>query len=557
MLIQFQKVKYLIVYYPHSLLFTLCFLYLLPSLTIFFIPDDVRFAVFYNNYGFLENLKNIWLSPNDLYNKSYSFKPILDSITLIESSIWGINPFWFHLTNVSFHIFNVILFYQFSFALLKRRELSFICAVIFIIHPIMTNSTFWVYSRTELVACSFYLLSLITLFRYFAKEQLIFLILSQLLFFFSLLSKDASITLPFAQYWLVVWKKNELVEKGRSRRILLKLLTGNILTVLIFLSFLIIICNQNRFSIINNYNFSELFQFLTSPINSGLAILFPFSYNWFETILFERKYYLIVLIIPFFIKSLFFIYSNNKKYYKYIMLFMLFLISILYTSSSLKTGTLYLPSCFFAIFVGTIIYRSYRKSKIIFLVLIFYASTLFFGSINNYKVWVDNTLINKLLVNELENELTENHSLNTYVILNFPSKINHAPTLTLDLEPFMNLKTSSNRRIVNPVFIAHNNGIKPTAIHHSKEGIILNACEESSYFVLEKKSFSPGEVLDIKNGKIIIQKINKKGKAIRIILKLKNDTSDSNICYLYFDENSLQYKVFDFLDSANKPKVSL
>ena len=50
MLIQFQKVKYLIVYYPHSLLFTLCFLYLLPSLTIFFIPDDVRFAVFYNNY---------------------------------------------------------------------------------------------------------------------------------------------------------------------------------------------------------------------------------------------------------------------------------------------------------------------------------------------------------------------------------------------------------------------------------------------------------------------------------------------------------------------------
>ena len=161
----------------------------------------------------------------------------------------------------------------------------------------MTNSTFWVYSRTELVACSFYLLSLITLFRYFAKEQLIFLILSQLLFFFSLLSKDASITLPFAQYWLVVWKKNELVEKGRSRRILVKLLTGNILTVLIFLSFLIIICNQNRFSIINNYNFSELFQFLTSPINSGLAILFPFSYNWFETILFERKYYLIVLIL--------------------------------------------------------------------------------------------------------------------------------------------------------------------------------------------------------------------------------------------------------------------
>jgi hypothetical protein len=162
-----------------------------------------------------------------------------------------------------------------------------------------------------------------------------------------------------------------------------------------------------------------------------------------------------------------------------------------------------------------------------------------------------------MLVNGLENEMNENPNFNTYVVLNFPSKINYAPTLTIDLEPFMNLKTNSNRRIINPVFIAHDNDIKPTAIHHSNEGLVLNACEESSYFLLKKKSFSPGEVFDIKSGKIIIQKINEKGKAIRIILKLKNDLLGSNICYLYFDENSLQYKVFNFLDSTNNPKVSL
>ena len=153
--------------------------------------------------------------------------------------------------------------------------------------------------------------------------------------------------------------------------------------------------------------------------------------------------------------------------------------------------------------------------------------------------------------------MNENPNFNTYVVLNFPSKINYAPTLTIDLEPFMNLRTKSNRRIVNPVFIAHDNDIKPTAIHYSNEGFIINACEESSYFLLNKKSYSPGEVLDIKNGKIIIQKINKKGKAVRIILKLNNDLLGSNICYLYFDENSLEYKVFDFSDRFIKPKVSL
>lgn len=557
MLIQYQKIKNIIINYSHALLIILCFLYLLPSLTIGFIPDDVKFAVFYNDYGFFENLKNIWLSPNEFFNKSYTLKPIIDSITLIESSIWGLNPFWYHLTNVSFHIFNVILIYQFSFVLLKRRELSFICAVIFIIHPIMTSSTFWINSRAELVACSFYLLSLITLFRYFAKERLSLLILSQLFFFFALLSKETSIVLPFAQYCLVAWEKNKLVEKGRRRRILWKLFAGNILTVLIILFFLISTNNQTRFFTTDNYNLSQLSQFLTNPIISGLSILLPFNYNWFETILFEKKYYLIVFIIPFFIRSLFFIYSNNDKYYKYIISFILFFIPILFTSSSSKTGDTYLASCFFAIFVGAIIYRSYRKSKIIFLVLIFYASTLFIGSINNYKVWVDNTLINKMLVNGLENEMNKNSNFNTYVVLNFPSKINYAPTLTIDLEPYMNLKTKSNRRIVNPVFIAHDNEIKPTAIHHSKEGLVLNACEESSYFLLKKKSFIPGEILEIKDGKIIIQKINEKGKAIRIILKLKNDLLGSNICYLYFDENSLQYKVFDFLNSYNKSKVQL
>ena len=557
MLNQYQKVKNVIINYPHALLIILCFLYLLPSLTIGFIPDDVKFAVFYNDYGFFQNLKNIWLSPNEFFNKSYSFKPIIDSISLIEYSIWGINPFWYHLTNVFFHIFNVVLIYQFSFVLLKRRELSFVCAVIFIIHPIMTNSMFWVYSKTELVASSFYLLSLITLFRYCSKEQLSFLILSQLFFFFALLSKETSIVLLFAQYCLVVWEKNKLVEKGRRCRILWKLAAGNILTVLIFSLFLISTYNQARFFITDNYNLSQFSQFLTNSINSGLSILLPFNYHWFETILFEKKYYLIVFIIPFFIRSLFFIYSNNEKYYRYIISFILFIIPIFFTSSSSKTGDTYLASCFFAIFVGAIIYRSYRKSKIIFLVLIFYASTLFLGSINNYKVWVDNALINKKLVNGLENEMNENPNFYTFVVLNFPSKINYAPTLTIDLEPFMNLKTNSNRRIINPVFIAHDNDIKPTAIHHSNEGFVLNACEESSYFLLKKKSFSPGEVFDINSGKIIIQKINKKGKAIRIILKLKNDLLGSNICYLYFDENTLQYKGFNFLDSTNKPKVSL
>ena len=543
------KIKYLIINNPQVFLVTLSFLYLLPLLSSYLIPDDIKFAFMFGDYGFFESLRNIWLSSIEVYNKDYFLRPITHSISLIEYSIWGIKPFWHHLTNVSIHVINIILIYQFSFILLKRRELSLICAIIFTIHPIMINATFWMNGKADIVACSFYLLSLITLCRYIEKNHLRYLIISQILFLVALLSKETSITLFLAQYWLVFWKKDELVGKEEIRALLLKIFCGNLFTILIFLSFLSTRFNQNLFFIINfykNYNFGDFFEFLISLKNSGSFILLPFGYSWFETFFLENKFYMIVLLMPVFIKSLFFIYSNNNKYYKYIMSFMLFLIHVFYVSNSGMIEYLYLPICFFAIFLGQIIYDSYQKSKIIFIVLTLYGMTLLIGSLINYGAWVDINRINRALVNGLEEEMNENDNFDAYVILNFPSKVNQDVIFKDEFESFVNLKTSLDRKIIMPVFVVHDRDIKPTAIYSSDKSITLNACEQSSYFLVGEKPLVPGQVLNVKNGKIIIQKVNQKGNAIRIVLKLKNNLLESRIRCLYFDESSLQYEVFTF-----------
>ena len=552
MIIQNQKIKYLIINYPYVLLLIFSFLYLLPSLNLYFIPNDINFAVFNHNYGFFENLKNIWLLPNDILNNGHSFRPIIDSIILAEYSTWGLNPFWFHLTNTALHIINIILIYKFSFSLMKRQALSFICAVIFTIHPIIANFTFWNYGKADLVACSFYLLSLIILLQYLEKKYLSSLILSQILFLLALLSKEASITLPFLQYLLVIWKRDEPLNTNDTIYFLLKIFSGNLLIVLIYSSFLVFITNQNPFSFNNIYNYGEFFQFLMNLTNSVLFIFFPFINGWLITLFFQYKFYLIVIMTPVFIKALVFIFSNKMRYYKYIMLFILFFITAFNNVANYQLkDAFYLPAGFFAILVGSIIYDYYKKSKIILTGIIFYLSSLLIISVFNYHVADYNAQISKVLVSGLGKEMKANQNFDTYMILNFPYEINQAPIITTKLESFINQKTNFNKKIITPIHVAHNKDLKPTAINYFEESFILNACEESSYFMLDKKSVFPGEVLEVEDGMITIQKVNQNGQAIRIIFKLKNDSPEPNIRYLYFDENTLQYEVFPFKSSYN------
>ena len=88
---------------------------------------------------------------------------------------------------------------------------------------------------------------------------------------------------------------------------------------------------------------------------------------------------------------------------------------------------------------------------------------------------------------------------------------------------------------------------------HNKN-IILNACEESSYFLLGSneqrlglRSLSSGDIIKMNSGSVTIQKVNEKGKPIRVALSLNDSLIDDDICYLYFDEHKQIYKVLNSL----------
>jgi hypothetical protein len=176
------------------------------------------------------------------------------------------------------------------------------------------------------------------------------------------------------------------------------------------------------------------------------------------------------------------------------------------------------------------------------------------GCMINYNTWINNAKTSKILVDGLLKKIKTNSNANTFIILNFPAKIHRTATFIDGFESFIDLNIDDKKRILRPVNVVHEANIKPTAVNVHNKTFILNACEESSYFLLGSneqrlglRSLSPGDIIKMDSGSVTIQKVNEKGKPIRVALNLNESLIDDDICYLYFDELKQIYKVLNSL----------
>ena len=551
---QINKIKNFISVQPNIFIIVLASVYLFPSLFLYFVSEDIKFAVLFRDHLFFENLRNIWFPSGEFLNKGYLFRPIISSLNLIEYSLWGINPFGYHLTNALTHIFNGLLLYHFSFILLDNQRLSIISTAIFILHPILGHSIFWISGRTDMISLGFYLSSLIYIIHFIKKNELKLLIISQSFFLCAILSKEIAITIPLAQYLIIYWKiDKEGIENG-LKQLISKVILGNILVLFLFFSYRYLIFNQSPFIIDDMYNIGGYSQLVLNTIKIISFLVVPFGHSLLETHLLDYKLYLIVLFVPICIKGLIFLYSNRIKYHTLIMVLLMLFISVIPLFKLTMRWYLYVPSSFFSILLAIIIIKSKARSKILYSGILLYLGLFMAGCMINYNTWINNAKTSKILVDGLIKIIKTNSSAKTFIILNFPAKIHRAATFIDGFESFIDLNIDDKKRILRPVNVVHEANIKPTAVNVQNETFILNACEESSYFLLGSneqrlglRSLSPGDFIKMDSGTVTIQKVNEKGKPIRVALSLNDSLIDDDICYLYFDEHKQIYKVLNSL----------
>ena len=160
---------------------------------------------------------NIFITPNP-YMKSFQFlprffvddfghigvqritssyyRPLLAASYMFDYTIWGNNPFGFHLTNLLFHIFSCILIFALIELLFHNRLIAFISTLLFSVHPIHTEAVSFISGRVDVIPPAFFLLSLVLFIQYAYRNNRFFYALSLASFAIAILTKEMALTLP-------------------------------------------------------------------------------------------------------------------------------------------------------------------------------------------------------------------------------------------------------------------------------------------------------------------------------------------------------------------------
>ena len=169
-----------------------------------FVLDD--FVLIVNN-SFIQSTQNFFTVINPV-NFFYVLpircgaRPITVATYIIDYSLWNLNPFGYHLSNLLIHCLNVLLVFFLAYFLINRNKIFFasVVALFFSLHPIQSEVVTVIGFRANILFVFFALLALNTifLFRFCNKKHHKFLFVLVFIFsILSLLSKENAIILPF------------------------------------------------------------------------------------------------------------------------------------------------------------------------------------------------------------------------------------------------------------------------------------------------------------------------------------------------------------------------
>ncbi len=247
-----------------------------------FVLDD--FSVIKNNSVVtkgIEGIPEIFSNPYRYGYQNYEgnlYRPLPVSIFAIQWSISPDSPLLGHLTNVLFYAISGVLLFLFLVQLLPSKSLMlpFSITALFIAHPIHTEVIANIKSLDELLVFLFSILSMKFLFNYLdvpknKKANLKYLVLSLLIYFLALLSKESAITL-LAVFPLLIFffSKNDIKQN-------LKISTAYLIPVLLFFLIRVSIVNEGEMvSLLDN----SLVEAESFGERIPSALLFVGTYLW-------------------------------------------------------------------------------------------------------------------------------------------------------------------------------------------------------------------------------------------------------------------------------------
>jgi tetratricopeptide (TPR) repeat protein len=157
-----------------------------------FLFDDIPLIVENHAIKKLENIpKIVGLSHKRLY-----YRPLRMVSYALDYHLFKLQPEGYHLSNTLFHIITAWLVFLVIGHLSKNNKIALLGTLLFIIHPINTDSVTYISGRRDILSTLFYVLGFYFFLRNREHARLFYPPLIILSFLLALLSKEMAVTLP-------------------------------------------------------------------------------------------------------------------------------------------------------------------------------------------------------------------------------------------------------------------------------------------------------------------------------------------------------------------------
>ncbi|MDD2732583.1 MAG: hypothetical protein PHF56_01475 [Desulfuromonadaceae bacterium] len=126
------------------------------------------------------------------------YRPLIGLSYLLDKQLWFLHERQMHFESVVAHLLNALLvffiFREAVYLYLKRREtlLPLVAALLFALHPIVTESVNWISGRTDIMMGTFVLVSVFCLLRYIQSRSKLLLAMAILSALIACLAKEAA-----------------------------------------------------------------------------------------------------------------------------------------------------------------------------------------------------------------------------------------------------------------------------------------------------------------------------------------------------------------------------
>jgi tetratricopeptide (TPR) repeat protein len=183
-----------------------------PALHAGFTWNDDEYVVKNQTLRDLSGLRDIWFKIGPLP----PYYPLVQTTFWLEYHVWGLNPFGYHLTNVSLHAVAAVLVWR-VLRWLKAPG-AWLAAALFALHPVHVESVAWIAQRKNVLSAVFYCAAALTYLRFrqlkdagvSLRRSWYFYSWALLFFVVALLSERVSASLPAALLLIRWWKKGRL-----------------------------------------------------------------------------------------------------------------------------------------------------------------------------------------------------------------------------------------------------------------------------------------------------------------------------------------------------------